>query len=59
MSDAPSKPRPIDDPRVALERREHLAEAYGGLTLRMTDLGEDIVVRGAAVLVLSRQLGVS
>ena len=30
MSDAPSKPRPSDDPRVALERREQLAFAYAG-----------------------------
>ncbi len=30
MSDAPSKPRPSDDPRVALERREQLAAAYAG-----------------------------
>jgi predicted NBD/HSP70 family sugar kinase len=35
------------------------AEFYGGITVRMTERGEDIVVRGAAVLVLSRQLGVS
>ena len=31
----------------------------GDLTLRMTTLGEDIVMRGAAVMVLSGQLGVS
>lgn len=30
MSDAPSKPRPSDDPRVALERREQLAFSYAG-----------------------------
>jgi propionyl-CoA carboxylase beta chain len=30
MSDASSKPRPSDDPRVALERREQLAFAYAG-----------------------------
>jgi len=30
MSDAPSKLRPSDDPRVALERREQLAFAYAG-----------------------------
>ena len=30
MSDAPSKPRPTDDPRAALERREQLAGAYAG-----------------------------
>jgi len=30
MSDAPSKLRPSDDPRVALERREQLAFAFAG-----------------------------
>ena len=30
MSDAPSKLRPSDDPRVALERREQMAFAYAG-----------------------------
>ena len=30
MSEAPSKPRPSDDPRAALERREQLADAYAG-----------------------------
>jgi propionyl-CoA carboxylase beta chain len=30
MSDAPSKPRPSDDPRVALERREQLAFSFAG-----------------------------
>ncbi|MCU1424341.1 MAG: sugar kinase [Microbacteriaceae bacterium] len=32
---------------------------HGGLTLRMTTLGDDIVMRGAAVTVLSGVLGVS
>jgi len=31
----------------------------GNVRLRMTTLGQDIVLRGAAVLVLSGQLGVS
>jgi len=34
-------------------------EFHGKLVLRMTALGEDIVLRGAAVMVLSGQLGVS
>ncbi len=34
-------------------------EFHGNLVLRMTTLGEDIVLRGAAVMVLSGQLGVS
>ncbi len=34
-------------------------EFHGSLALRMTTLGEDIVMRGAAAMVLSAQLGVS
>jgi hypothetical protein len=40
-------------------RARTMAEFHGDLTLRMTTLGEDIVLRGAAVMVLSAQLGVS
>jgi predicted NBD/HSP70 family sugar kinase len=40
-------------------RARTMAEFHGDLTLRMTKLGEDIVMRGAAVMVLSGLLGVS
>lgn len=40
-------------------RNRTMAEFHGDLTLRMTTLGDYIVVRGAAVMVLSGQLGVS
>jgi predicted NBD/HSP70 family sugar kinase len=40
-------------------RGRTMAEFHGDLTLRMTKLGEDIVMRGAAVMVLSGLLGVS
>jgi predicted NBD/HSP70 family sugar kinase len=40
-------------------RARTMAEFHGDLTLRMTTLGEDIVMRGAAVMVLSGLLGVS
>jgi predicted NBD/HSP70 family sugar kinase/biotin operon repressor len=40
-------------------RARTMAEFHGRLTLRMTDLGEDIVMRGAAAMVLAGQLGVS
>jgi predicted NBD/HSP70 family sugar kinase len=40
-------------------RARTMAEFHGGLILRMTTLGEDIVLRGAAAMVLSGQLGVS
>jgi predicted NBD/HSP70 family sugar kinase len=40
-------------------RNRTMAEFHGRLTLRMTTLGEDIVMRGAAAMVLSAQLGVS
>jgi predicted NBD/HSP70 family sugar kinase len=36
-----------------------MAELHGDLVLRMTSQGQDIVLRGAAALVLSGQLGVS
>ena len=36
-----------------------IAEVHGDLTVRMTTLGEDIVIRGAAAMVLAGQLGVS
>jgi len=40
-------------------RARTMAVFHGDLTLRMTTLGDDIVMRGAAVMVLSGQLGVS
>jgi predicted NBD/HSP70 family sugar kinase len=40
-------------------RARTMPEFHGNLELRMTKLGEDIVLRGAAVMVLSGQLGVS
>jgi predicted NBD/HSP70 family sugar kinase len=40
-------------------RARTMPEFHGNLVLRMTTLGEDIVLRGAAVMVLSGQLGVS
>lgn len=40
-------------------RNRTLAEFHGETQLRMTALGEDIVMRGSAVMVLSQQLGVS
>ncbi|MBC7724283.1 MAG: ROK family transcriptional regulator [Burkholderiaceae bacterium] len=40
-------------------RARTVAEFHGDLRLRLTDLGEDIVVRGAAAMVLFRELGVS
>ncbi|MCT9002709.1 ROK family transcriptional regulator [Microbacterium memoriense] len=40
-------------------RTRTLAEFHDGVQVRMTEQGEDIVLRGAAVMVLSGQLGVS
>jgi predicted NBD/HSP70 family sugar kinase len=40
-------------------RARTLAEFHDGVQVRMTAQGEDIVLRGAAVMVLSGQLGVS
>ncbi len=53
----------LDGPlaRAAAEtlRTRTLAEFHDGIRVRMTEQGEDIVLRGAAVMVLSGQLGVS
>ena len=40
-------------------RARTLAEFHDGVQVRMTAEGQDIVLRGAAVMVLSGQLGVS
>lgn len=40
-------------------RTRTLAQVHEGIRVRMTDQGPDIVLRGAAVMVLSAQLGVS
>ena len=40
-------------------RTRTLARFHDGVRVRMTAEGEDIVLRGAAVMVLSGQLGVS
>ena len=50
---------PLTEATVATLRDRTMAEFLGDLTVRMTTLGEDIVMRGAAVMVLSAQLGVS
>ena len=50
---------PLADAVIETLRARTMAEFHGDLTLRMTTLGEDIVMRGAAVMVLSGQLGVS
>jgi predicted NBD/HSP70 family sugar kinase len=50
---------PLADAVIETLRARTMAEFHGDLTLRMTTLGDDIVMRGAAVMVLSGQLGVS
>ncbi|MBB5632838.1 putative NBD/HSP70 family sugar kinase [Cryobacterium mesophilum] len=50
---------PLAAATIETLRNRTMAQFHGDLTLRMTTLGEDIVVRGAAVMVLSAQLGVS
>jgi predicted NBD/HSP70 family sugar kinase len=50
---------PLADAVIDTLRARTMAEFHGDLTLRMTTLGDDIVMRGAAVMVLSGQLGVS
>lgn len=50
---------PLAQATIETLRSRTMAEFHGDLILRMTTLGEDIVMRGAAVMVLSAQLGVS
>lgn len=50
---------PLAQATIDTLRSRTMPEFHGELTLRMTTLGEDIVMRGAAVMVLSAQLGVS
>lgn len=50
---------PLLEAAVTTLRNRTSPEFLGNLTVRMTTLGEDIVMRGAAVMVLSAQLGVS
>ncbi len=44
---------------LATIRGRTMAEFHGDLVLRMTSLGDDIVLRGAAVMVIFARLGVS
>jgi predicted NBD/HSP70 family sugar kinase len=50
---------PLAEATIHTLRSRTMAEFHGNVKLRMTTLGQDIVLRGAAVLVLSGQLGVS
>ena len=50
---------PLVESAVETLRNRTMAEFHGDLTVRMTTLGQDIVMRGAAAMVLSGQLGVS
>jgi predicted NBD/HSP70 family sugar kinase len=50
---------PLTEAAIDTLRARTMAEFHGDLTVRMTSLGQDIVMRGAAAMVLSGQLGVS
>jgi predicted NBD/HSP70 family sugar kinase len=50
---------PLAEATVETLRARTLAEFHDGVQVRMTEQGQDIVLRGAAVMVLSGQLGVS
>ncbi|GAA1945279.1 ROK family transcriptional regulator [Microbacterium deminutum] len=50
---------PLAQATVETLRNRTLAQSYEGVRVRMTEQGQDIVLRGAAVMVLSGQLGVS
>ena len=50
---------PLAQATVETLRSRTLAQFHDGVRVRMTEQGQDIVLRGAAVMVLSGQLGVS
>ncbi len=50
---------PLTQAAIETFRARTMAEFHGDLTVRMSDLGQDIVMRGAAAMVLSGRLGVS
>jgi len=50
---------PLAEQTVTTLRARTLARFHDGVQVRMSEQGEDIVLRGAAVMVLSGQLGVS
>ncbi|MCC2033986.1 ROK family transcriptional regulator [Microbacterium allomyrinae] len=50
---------PLAEEALATLRARTLAQPHEGVRVRMTQQGDDIVLRGAAVMVLSGQLGVS
>ena len=50
---------PLSEATVHTLRNRTMAENHADLSVRMTTQGQDIVLRGAAVLVLSGRLGVS
>ena len=51
----------VEDERKVADtlRSRTFAVLHDGIRVRMTEQGQDIVLRGAAVMVLSGQLGVS
>ncbi|MDQ1578733.1 MAG: hypothetical protein QOE21_1420 [Microbacteriaceae bacterium] len=49
----------LTDATIETLRNRTMAEFHGELILRMSELGDDIVMQGAAVAVLSEQLGFS
>lgn len=50
---------PLAEQTAATLRKRTLAPFHDGVRVRMTEQGSDIVLRGAAVMVLTSQLGVS
>lgn len=50
---------PLTQAAVETFRARTMPEFHGGLAVRMSHLGQDIVMRGAAAMVLSGRLGVS
>ena len=55
----PSKTEEKSQMIAGMKSKMWIAEYHDGVRVRMTEQGQDIVLRGAAVMVLSGQLGVS
>ncbi|MFE0591904.1 ROK family transcriptional regulator [Micromonospora echinospora] len=50
---------PLADAVRATIRERALTEAHGDVVLRLSDLGDDIVLRGAGAMVMDQQLGIT
>ncbi|WP_334604663.1 ROK family transcriptional regulator [Micromonospora sp. CPCC 205546] len=50
---------PLADAAMETIRQRALTEVHGDIVLRLSELGDDIVLRGATAMVMSQQLGIA